>query len=412
MRTFVTPSPDSAPVATLLVVCLLLFGSSRRADAQDEAERDRVAEAPIHLGIVGVAPTFAITNLGVDSNVFNSTRDPRKDFTFTATPAATLWMRTQRGLLTLSGRVDLVYFATFANERSANRAGTIRYEYPFTRVQPFVSYAMLGTSERPGYEIDTRASRFEGDLRAGAVVPVGSVTTLELARRRQRVTFDDDAVYAEQPLKQTLDRHLDAWDLRWRQPFTVLTTWVVYAAREQERFDFETRRNSNSLRVSTGVELNFLALVRGTALVGYRRLTGANGGTLAEFSGPTANVDLAYTAPTQSRLQLAVNRDLHYSFEVEQPYYVQTGWTFIGTQRVIGRWDVQLTAGRDRLHYQPLDPTGGRRDRIRRLGGGIGYDLGDDLRMGFDVLWQTRQSPLSARDYRSFKSGVSFTYGY
>lgn len=412
MRKFVAPSPESAPVATLLIVCIMLFGSSRRAEAQDEAQRDRVADAPIHLGIFGVAPTFAITNLGVDTNIFNSTGDPRKDFTFTATPAATLWMRTQRGLLTLEGRVDFVYFATFANERSANSAGTISYEYPFTRVRPFVSYSVLGTNERPGYEIDTRARRFEGDLRAGAVVPVGSVTTLELARRRQRVTFDEDAVYAEQSLKQTLDRQLDAWELRWRQSFTVLTTWVVYAAREQERFDYASRRNSNSLRVSTGVELNLLALVRGTAFVGYRRLTSADGGTLAEFSGLTANVDVAYTAPTQSRLQLAVNRDLHYSFEIEQPYYVQTGWTFTGTQRVIGRWDMQLTGGRDRLDYRALDPTDRRRDRIGRLGGGIGYDLGDDLRIGFTALWQTRQSPLSTRDYRSFKSGVSLTYGY
>jgi hypothetical protein len=402
----------NVPVVTLLIVGMMLFGSGRRAKAQDEAVRDRVAEAPIHLGIFGVAPTFGITNLGVDTNVFHSTVDPRKDFTFTATPAATLWMRTQRGLLTLDGRVDLVYFAAYANERSANNAGTIRYEYPFTRVRPFVSYATLGTSERPGYEIDTRARRSEGDLRVGAVVPVGSVTTLELARRRQRVTFADDAVYENQLLKQTLDRQLDAWDVRWRQSFTVLTTWVVHAASEQERFDHESRRNSNSLRVSTGVELDLLALVRGSAFVGYRRLTGAGGGTLAEFSGLTANVDVAYTAPTQSRLRLEMNRDLHYSFEIEQPYYVQTGWTFTGTQRVIGRWDVQLTAGRDRLHYRSLDSRESRRDRIGRLGGGIGYDLGDDLRIGFNTLWQTRQSPLSARDYRSFNSGVSLTYGY
>lgn len=411
MRRFVKPSGGSAPLIILLMVCMLL-GFSRHAGAQSAAEPDPVADAPIHLGIFGVAPTFGITNLGVDTNVFNSTTDPRQDFTFTATPGAKVWMRTERGLLSLDGRVDFVYFATYANERSANRAATIRYEYPFMRVTPFVSYGMLNTSERPGYEIDTRARRFEGDLHVGAVVPVGSVTTLELARRQYRVAFDEDAFHEEESLKQTLDRQLDAWDLRWRQSFTVLTTWVVHVARERERFANEPNRNSNSFRVSSGFELDLQALVRGTAIVGYRKLVGADGGTLAPFSGLTANVDVAYTAPTQTRLQVLAARDVNYSFEIEQPYYVQTGWTLTGTQRVIGQWDVKFTGGRDFLDYRSLDPTNTRRDVIRRYGGGIGYDVGDDLRVGFDLLWQTRQSPRSAHDYRSFKSGVSLTYAY
>jgi hypothetical protein len=412
MSRTVTPSRRSAPVVTLLIVCLMLLGSSRPAAAQEEPARDPVAEAPVHLGFLGVAPTFAITNLGVDTNVFNSTDDPQQDFTFTATPGVKVWMRTERGLLSLDGRIDFVYFATYANERSANRAASIRYEYPFMRLTPFVSYSMLNTSERPGYEIDTRARRFEGDLRIGAVVPVGSVTTFEVARRQDRVTFDEDAFYEDESLKQTLDRRLDAWDLRWRQAFTVLSTWVVQASHEQERFVYEPYRNSNSFKVSSGFELDLQALVRGAAMVGYRKLEGADGGTLAPFSGLTANVDVAYTAPTQTRLQAQVGRDLNYSFEIEQPYYVQTGWTLVGTQRVVGQWDVRLTGGRDRLDYRSLDPTDTRRDLIHRFGGGIGYDVGDDLRVGFDLSWQTRQSPRSEHDYRSFKSGVSLTYAY
>jgi hypothetical protein len=412
MRCFVTPSRGWAPLVRLLVVCVMLLGASRRGEAQEQPERDLVADAPIHLGIFGVAPTFAITNLGVDTNVFNSTVDPRQDFTFTASPGAKVWMRTQRGLLSLDGRIDFVYFATYANERSANRAATIRYEYPFLRVTPFVSYGMLNTNERPGYEIDTRARRFEGDLHVGAIVPVGSVTTLEVARRQYRVAFDEDAFHEDESLKQTLDRQLDAWDLHYRQSFTVLTTWVVNAAHERERFANEPNRNSNSFRVSSGFELDLQALVRGTAIVGYRKLEGIDGGTLAPFSGLTANVDVAYTAPTQTRLQVLSGRDVNYSFEIEQPYYVQTGWTLTGTQRVIGQWNVQFTGGRDWLDYRSLEPGNRRRDLIRRYGGGIGYDVGDELRIGFDMLWQTRQSPRSDHDYRSFKSGVSLTYAY
>ena len=410
MRTFVAASRTGTPAALLLVIGLLM--TAGRAGAQEPAERDPVADAPMHIGIFGVAPTFAITDAGIDTNVFNSTNDPRHDFTFTATPGAKVWMRTQRGMLALDGRIDFVYFAKYANERSANRAAGVRYDYPFMRVKPFVSYTMLNTSERPGYEIDTRARRFEGDLNLGATVPVGSVTSFEISRRQFRVTFAEEASFQGEPLKQTLDRRLDAWETRWRQSFTVLSTWIVHAAVERERFTYEPYRNSNSFRLESGFELDLLALVRGHAFVGYRRLNGADGGTLAEFSGVTANTDVAYTAPTNTRLQVTVNRDLHYSFEIEQPYYVQTGWNLTARQRVISQWDLQMTGGRDWLGYRSLDPTDTRRDRINRFGGGIGYDAGDNMRIGFDLLWQTRRSPLSARDYRSFQSGVSLTYGY
>lgn len=389
----------------------LLLAGGAAAQERDRQEPDPVADAPVHLGIFGIAPRFAITDFGVDTNVFNSTVDPRRDITFTATPGAKVWMRTQKGLLSLDGRIDFVYFATYASERSANRAASVRYEYPFMRVTPFVNYTMLNTNERPGYEIDTRARRFEGDLQLGAIVPVGSVTSLEVARRQFRVTFDEDETFQSDSLKQTLDRKLDSWDMRWRQSFTVLTTWIVHTGIERERFEYEPYRNSNSVRVESGFDLDLQALVRGSVMVGYRRLEGADGGTLARFSGLTANVDAAYTAPTQTRMEVTLNRDVHYSFEIEQPYYVQSGWNLRGTQRLIGQWDVQLTLGRDWLDYRSLDPTDTRRDRISRLGGGIGYDAGDNLRIGFDMLWQTRVSPL-ARDYRSFQSGVSLTYGY
>lgn len=411
MRGLPRHASPPAPVVTRLLVCLLCVAARGVAEAQ-EPPRDPVAEAPFRLGVAGVAPTFSVTNMGVDGNVFNSRDDPRKDFTLTATPRARLWLRTHRGLLSLDGQVDLVYFATYASERSANVAGTITYEYPLTRVRPFLSYEMVRTRERPGYEIDVRAGRFEGELRTGASVAVGSASGLEVTRRQERVTFDGDAVFGGRALNQTLGGTRGAWDVRWRQPLTVLTTWIVDVARERERFAFEPYRNSNSVRISSGFELGLFALVRGQAFVGYRRLVGADGGTLARFSGLTADMDVSYTAPTNSRIQVVVSRDVRYSFELEQPYYVQTGFTLAGTQRVFGRWDLQVTGGRDGLAYRSVHPGSGRHDRMGRLGGGIAYEAGENLRIGFDVLVQRRYSELAPRDYRALKSGVSVTYGY
>jgi hypothetical protein len=171
-------------------------------------------------------------------------------------------------------------------------------------------------------------------------------------------------------------------------------------------------RNSDSFRLSSGFELGRFALIRGSAFAGYRKLTPADGGTLPEFSGVTANVDVSYTAPTQTRLGAAVERDIRYSYEPRTPYYVQTGWTGTLTQRVIGRWDVQITGGRDRLSYQAVDVRDARKDFVGRFGGGIGYAIGDQVRAGFDVQSFYRRSDIPGREYGGLRAGISVTYGY
>ena len=154
------------------------------------------------------------------------------------------------------------------------------------------------------------------------------------------------------------------------------------------------------------------ALIRGSAFVGFRNLTPVEGGILPAFSGMTADVDVAYTAPTQTRINIAVDRDVQYSYEDPSPYYVQTGWTATVTQRVIGRWDVQFSGGRDRLAYESLLPVDARTDYINRYGGGIGYAIGDQLRAGFDVHSYNRSSIDPTREYGVVRAGVSVTYGY
>lgn len=375
---------------------------------------DPVAEAPIRLGVVGLRPRFSLSNLGVDTNVFNSVENPQSDFTFTTSPHLDLWMRTQRGLLSASGQLDLVYFNEFASERSINGYGALGYQYRFNRLRPFVDFSALNARERPGYEIDVRARRFEDTINLGVELRVASKSFLAVSGRRQQFEYDGDAVFNGQPLNQSLNRTLEAVDLTWRQNLTALTTWIVRLSGEEERFEFEQRRNGDSARVQIGFELGRFALIRGRAIVGYRRLVGAAGGTLPEYSGPTANVNVAYTAPSQTRLALLLNRDIQYSFETQIPYYVQTGWTASLTKRLTGRWDVQVLGGRERLVYRSAEPStvSGHKDRVDRIGGGVGYQFGDDTRISFDVNSLQRQSEIGGRDYKTIRAGVSVTYGF
>jgi hypothetical protein len=390
--------------------CLLLCVHAAPASAQTP-QTDPVEEAPIRLGVIGLAPTFAVTNLGVDTNVFNSPDNPQSDFTVTGSPGLSLWLRTQRGLLSTSGRIDLVYYNKFSTERSVNGFGSVQYEYRFNRFRPFITFTALNTRERPGYEIDVRARRFENVLTTGVDFRVASKSFLALSGRRQQFDYLGEVEVEGQPLNEALNRTLEAVDLTWRQNLTVLTTWVVRASGERERFEFDERRNGDSARVITGVELGRFALIRGQVFIGYRRLVGTDGGQLPEFSGATADVDVSYSAPTQTRLRLAIKRDLQYSFEIESPYYVQTSWTGTLTQRITGRWDLQLSGGRDYLAYESI-PASGRRDHIDRVGGGIGYQLGENVRASFDVNSIQRQSDAPGRDFKTLLAGFSITYGF
>jgi hypothetical protein len=396
-----------------LVLLFVTVGQPATAQQIPLAVNDPVPTAQWRFGAVAMDPKAGLTNFGWDSNVFNEVEDPKEDFTFTNTPAADLWMRTGRGLLTLNGAADLVYFHTYDSQRSVNSRATGQYEYGFNRFRPYFSARTLSTSEPPGFEIEARVRHYETEFQAGGEVRVGPKTNARLNFRQVAYTFAGDAIYNGRPLKEELNRTLRGSNFDWRQQLTALTTWVVRVSLENERFEFEQFRNSESFRLSSGFELGRFALIRGAAFVGYRKLSAANGGILPEFSGLIADVNVSYTAPYDTRLSVAVDREVEYSYESATPYYLLTSWTTAVTKRVTGRWDVQLTGGRDYLDYRSvIAAVEARTDTIGRFGGGIGYAVGDSMRLGFDVSSFYRRSDLPNREYGTIRGGLSVTYGY
>ena len=81
-------------------------------------------------GPLSLKSTIALTNIGIDTNVFNaaSSDDPQSDFTMTFTPVTDLWLR--MGRTWISGRIDVdwVYYQTvcvgaFGQCRLPDRSG-------------------------------------------------------------------------------------------------------------------------------------------------------------------------------------------------------------------------------------------------------------------------------------------------
>jgi hypothetical protein len=109
-----------------------------------------------------------------------------------------------------------------------------------------------------------------------------------------------------------------------------------------------------------------------------------------------------------------VSRDVAYSYDPEQPYYLLTGVTGSVAQAVGGPWSVNARAGIQRLAYQAIELStlAGRVDVVRFYGGGVGYKLGPSTRLGVNADYYTSRSDLYVQQYRGLRVGSSVTYGF
>jgi hypothetical protein len=163
--------------------------------------------------------------------------------------------------------------------------------------------------------------------------------------------------------------------------------------------------------VVTGFEFKPFALISGNGVVGYRRFRTLSA-LVPDYSGPVASADLAY-ALRATRITARVERDVTYSFEALEPYYLLTDLTFTVTQRLTTQWDVVGRGGRQLLNYKAVGGSTApeRTDRVRQVGGGVGRHFGEVMRLGFDTEFVSRRSPLTNRSYDGWRTGLSITYG-
>src|SRR5258706_15789432 len=109
---------------TRIVLAWLVVLSLRPAVAAAQATPGGPDPATVHIrvGPLWIKPTIAVTDAGLDTNVFNTTEagGPQSDFTMTFSPAAKVWMGFGPTWLNGSVKEDLTWYKKFADERSAN----------------------------------------------------------------------------------------------------------------------------------------------------------------------------------------------------------------------------------------------------------------------------------------------------
>lgn len=382
----------------------------------------QVAQAPdlsqfhVKLGPVYLNPELALTNAGVDTNVFNvpDTQSPQKDFTATVEPKTAIWLPFGRTWINSNITEDIVWFKKFSSERYVSSIYNVNWLIPLSRISLQLGAERVQTRDRPGFEIDTRARQHENDVNGAFEVLALSRTYFGAKVDRRTTDFDQDQIFLGTDL-QDLSRTATVAALTIRNQLTPLTNLTLNVAREQDRFEFDHLRDSNSNEFNAGLKFDPVALIKGSMMFGYRDFRPVIG-DIAGYKGFTAAVDVTYVPLESTKLALTVNRDVQYSYDIEQPYYVQSGFTASMTQQVFGPVDVQGRGGAARLSYETrttavvADPD--RVDHTRTYGGGLGYHFGPAVRLGFNLDQVKRLSVVDDRNYHGLRYGTSITYDF
>ena len=278
------------------VCCLAVLAVPAPARAQEVGP-----EARFHFGPLALQPRFKITNVGVDSNVLNSSTNPLQDFTATFVPELDHALPIRRAKLTGRTTVSFVYFQTMEEQRSIDLSQEERLTVQLSHVTPHADVAYINSDQRPNAEIDARVHRTQTSWGGGLSARLAPKVGIDVSGSQTQYAFAD-VNYQGVSLATVLDRTTRAIGGKVSVELTPLTTFVVQGNTGQDRFPTAAERNSDHTDLAVGVNLKRSALLSGTANVGVKWFR-PHDPTLQNFTGVTADVGLTYLLHDRANLR-------------------------------------------------------------------------------------------------------------
>jgi hypothetical protein len=354
------------------------------------------------IGPVLISPNLNLPELGYDSNVFDEDVDPKTDWTVRFTPDLTAYARSGVIQFAVTAGSELTYYHKYASERSVSRLFKGRFDATLSRVKPWVAAAYVDLHNRPNREIDARARHTDQELSGGVAFDITSIAAVYGMAAFTESRFAEGETFKGLNLDESLSqrgRHYAAGMRLQATPFTMLRFEFAMA---DTAFMNVPGRDSASESGTVHVDFAPEAVLNGTAFVGYERFDPEDP-QVPEFRGVVSGGTLRYTILERATLETTVERQVRHSFEVERQYYVETGVDVVYTQRIRGPFDLQGVGSRRWLDYTRHTP--GLRPTVDRVGVGLGYNLQDRSRIGFNVEYEQRidaQRPDRRYDRRRF----------
>jgi len=364
-------------------------------------------------GPVSLYPQMALRDAGTDSNVFNETTNPRSDVTYALTPRLYAVVPIGNTRFVGTGMGDLVYFRTYSEQRSLTTRFDGRYEVTSPGFRPFASVGFVSGSNRQGYEIDARVHRAETVITAGLDADVTPLTALTAWVSRSWTSYGENEQYLGVLLTDQLDHETDVFGAGTRFRPTPLTTILVTAALERDRFPRLRLRDADSVRVASTVAFDSTAAITGDLQVGFLSFMPRNT-AIARYRGPVGSARLQYFLPELLRVEVEANRDVAFSYDPIEPYYLEFGGRITAAQRILGPFELIGIGERRELRNERLGGGSfdGRREVTTSIGGGLGLQIQDRIRVTvtYELTKRTSTEVLS-RNYERTRMLASITYG-
>lgn len=364
-------------------------------------------------GPVSVYPTVAVRDIGFDSNVYNDATGPKGDFTYTFAPRLYVVTPIGNSRFVGTGFGNLVYFQTYKDQQAVGGLFQARYEVMSPGFRPFATAGFADRRERRGLEIDERVRQRQTTATLGADMDVTTRTALTAWVGRVQTGWDRNALYDGVSLSEQLDYSTDIFAAGAKFKATPFTTIGMTAEVHRDRFERSPVRDADRLLIGPSVDFDAGASIVGHVRVGYQRFDPIDP-IVADHRGVAAQADLRYTFRDLTEAKLETRRDVDYSYDPIQPYYLEAGGVLTVSQRVIGPLQVIAIGERHTLRHQRLSQTSfdGRTEITHTAGGGFALQIRKQMR--FELIYQsTRRTSTEPgwREYERRRLFASVFYG-
>ena len=364
------------------------------------------------LGPFILNPTYSLPEVGFDSNVFNEQSSPREDYVVKLRPQMDLFSDFGIFRLAATSGATFTYYHRYKSERSIAQDVRGRLTARLGRIHPWIGGASVVTNERTVPEIDARIKRIEHEAAAGAQFEVTPVALVNVWANRRHESVGANDVFRGVLLAPEHNHATDTVAASLRIKATPFTTVTLPGYTSRDEFGVAIDRDSSSK--GGGVELSFSpeAIIRGSLAIGFRHFDPEDP-RLATFRGLTGRGDITAVVRGNALVGAEYLRDVRYSFDRNEGYYVETGGNFMYTQRIGGPFDVQVRYGRQHLGYGVAQQGTEHSDVVTLYQGGVGYALENRSRIGISYEYATRNGDTRPdRTYARRRIFGSFTYEF
>lgn len=403
-------------VRRLLTIAIVVVGWAVSATAQEPLPPTPTPHplGQLRLGTVSFTPTFRISNVGLDTNVFDVSGVERRpaDFTATFEPGVETRLATNRLDARAWTRAAFVYYRKYATEQAVNPTIDLQVDDRLSSHLALYAKGSYGYGkERIGLEIDSRPRTFSQATTAGLRLG-GRKLKIDLHGLYNKVAFDRNARFLDVDLSHNMDHRTTGGGASVDyalSPYTTLTAGVDEAF---DRFGFAPDRDMNSFSTFAGVRFNPRAVISGDAALGYRRSDPQSPRT-PSFSGFTPRAGLTYKLSDILSVGAGGERGLDNSFYGDRPYYVFTLYEGSVRLAIFRHFDIGGSLQYTTLEYRRfLDAAASLaepRDIIRMETVNVGVPINRRFRVGCFVQRWRRLS--AERPYETTRVGLEMTAG-